>query len=417
MYFRHLAFIEHLHYAWSVKTTLTAKLKLTLTPTEFTALRSTTLAYRDALNLVSQYAFAHGKTSSRRRLQDACYDQVRSQLGLPAQLACNVSRQVAATYKGLWTKLKKNAKTGRKGYTKKCYKGLDQAPHYFSPTLTYNFGQDYSLKAHGRVSLRTLSGRIVVPYWGYDKHVELLEHGATIGAAKLWYDRRKKHFFLLVAVMLETSDPAVDAFQEVVGVDVGQRYRATVSTLDNRCQFYSGKETRQKADHEVRLQQRLRKKGTRSATRKRIALGQRERRLKQQTNHVISKRIVASHPQSLIGLEDLTGIRVRTTRRHRKGASKKQRIFNRQASKWAFAELRSFLEYKAQLAGSLCITVDADYTSQQCPQCGFTRKANRKAAGLLLVCQKCHYTLHAPATVRGTAVGSGCKFLSVKGSE
>jgi hypothetical protein len=57
--------LEHLCYAWLVKTTLTAKLKLTLTPTQFAALRATTLAYRDALNLVSAYAFAHGKTSSR----------------------------------------------------------------------------------------------------------------------------------------------------------------------------------------------------------------------------------------------------------------------------------------------------------------------------------------------------------------
>jgi putative transposase len=156
---------------------LTAKLKLTLTPTQFAALRATQVAYRDALNLVSAYAFAHGKTSSRRRLQDATYSQIRSQFGLPAQLACNVPRQVAATYQGLWTKVRQNAKARRKGYTKKRYKGLDQAPHYVSPTLTYNLGRDYALKAHQRVSLRTLSGRIVVPYEGYAKHLTHLHTG------------------------------------------------------------------------------------------------------------------------------------------------------------------------------------------------------------------------------------------------
>ncbi len=41
----------------SMQTTLTAKLKLMLTPEQFAALRQTQLAYRDALNLVSQYAF------------------------------------------------------------------------------------------------------------------------------------------------------------------------------------------------------------------------------------------------------------------------------------------------------------------------------------------------------------------------
>src|ERR1051326_6977279 len=62
------------------------------------------------------------------------------------RLACNVPRQVGATYKGLWTKAKKNAEARRLGYTKRRFKGLDKAPHYVSPTLTYNLGRDYSLR-------------------------------------------------------------------------------------------------------------------------------------------------------------------------------------------------------------------------------------------------------------------------------
>jgi predicted transposase len=238
-----------LFYAWLVKTTLTAKLKLTLTPTLFLALRSTGLAYRDALNLVSAYTFAHDKTSSPRRLQDATYTQIREQFGLPAQLACKVSIQVAATYKGLWTKVLQNAEARRKGYTKKRYKGLDQAPHYVSPTLTYNLGRDYSLKDHEHVSLRTLCGRITVAYRGYAKHMALLQHGASIGAARLWYDRGKKRFYLLVALQIETRDPAPDADRPVVGIDVGQRYLATVATMPTGAQFYRGKAVRAKADH------------------------------------------------------------------------------------------------------------------------------------------------------------------------
>jgi putative transposase len=94
-------------------------------------------------------------------------------------------------------------------------------------------------------------------------------------------------------------------------------------------------------------------------------------------------------------MEDLTGIRDRTKRKHGKKASKKHRRANRHASKWAFAELRSFLDYKAVRSGSLCVKVDADYTSQACPHCGFTSKANRPEKGLLFVCQCCQYTLHA----------------------
>ena len=100
------------------------------------------------------------------------------------------------------------------------------------------------------------------------------------------------------------------------------------------------------------------------------------RRLKLNTNHAISKHILATHPDAFIGPEALTGIRERTRRRtrRRKGkrlvpVSKQARRANRHASTWAFAELQELLMYKAALSGSLCITVDADYTSQACPRC------------------------------------------------
>jgi IS605 OrfB family transposase len=264
-----------------------------------------------------------------------------------------------------------------------------------SPTLTYNLGRDYSFRSGQEVSILTLAGRIHIPYQGWTRHVALLQAGATIGAAKLWYDRAKQRFYLLVSLTIETPNPTPESHIRIVGVDVGQRYLATVATLDNGTQFYSGKEIRAKTDHYARLQKRLQRKGTRSATRRRMAIGQRERRLTLNTNHTISKRILNSHPHAFIGLEELTNIRDRTKRKHGKKASKKQRRSNRHASKWAFAELRSFLDYKAVLSGSLCVRVDAEYTSQSCPRCGFTSKANRPNKGLLFVCQCCQYTLHA----------------------
>ncbi|HEU5198163.1 MAG TPA: transposase, partial [Ktedonobacterales bacterium] len=378
-----------------MKQQLTAKLKLITTPDELRVLRQTQLAYRDALNYVSGYAFAHSKTSNAIRLQKETYTDVRAQFGMPAQMACNIPRQVGATYKGLWTKWRKNQEARAAGYTKRRFKGLDEAPKYVSPTLTYSYGRDYSLKEGSRVSILSSIGRLILPYRGYTQHVALLQAGATIGACKLWYDQSKKRFYLLIALEVEIPDPIPEHSSQVVGVDVGQRYLATVTTPANQSQFYSGKEIRQHTDHVARLQKRLRQKGTRSATRKRIALSRRERRLKLNTNHAISKHILDTHPMSLIGLEDLTHIRERAKRKHGKKASKKQRRANRHASKWAFAELHAFLDYKARLAGSLCIKVDADYTSQMCPRCGYTAKENRPNKGLLFVCCQCHYTLHA----------------------
>jgi putative transposase len=251
------------------------------------------------------------------------------------------------------------------------------------------------LKQADLPSILTLSGRIVVPYTGYRKHVTLLHVGATIGAARLWYDRAKKRFYLLVSIEVEIPDPTLEQCPHIVGVDVGQRYLAAVATTTNEAQFYLGKQVRATTDHFARLQKRFQQKGTRSATRKLVQIAGRERRLKLDTYHCISRRIVSTHPNSLIGLEDLTDIRERTKRKHGKKATQKQRKANRHASRWAFAELRSCLAYKASLAGSVCIKVDADYTSQTCPRCGWTSRANRPDRGLLFVCQACQYTLHA----------------------
>jgi len=55
----------------------------------------------------------------------------------------------------------------------------------------------------------------------------------------------------------------------------------------------------------------------------------------------------------------------------------------------------AMLAYKATLAGSQVIWVDAHYTSQACPCCGYTSRDNRPHKGLLFVCQACRYTLHA----------------------
>src|SRR5213080_2245019 len=116
-----------------MKQTIVAKLKLQTTAEQFQALRQTQLAYRDALNYVSRYAYEHGKMSNKVRLQDGTYYEIRARYKIPAQMACSIPRAVGATYKGLWTKLKKNAAQRKAGVTKKRYKGLDQAPKYVSP--------------------------------------------------------------------------------------------------------------------------------------------------------------------------------------------------------------------------------------------------------------------------------------------
>jgi putative transposase len=387
-----------------VKQIISAKLKLKTEPEQFQALRAVSLAYRDGLNAVSCYAYEQGKTSSNQRLHQGMYAQLRTRYHLPSQLACSVERQVAATYKGLWTKVRKNAADRRAGLTKKRYKGLDQAPKFVSPTVHYTYERDYTFKTNQQVSLNTLEGRITLPYQGYEKHVALIQSGARIGDAKLWYDQHKKRFYLLVSLQVEVADPTFESHKEVVGVDVGIRYLAVTSTSTGHPTFHSGKQVQQRANHYARLRKRLQQKGTRNATRRLRRIEQRERRLKQQANHVVAKHIVMTHPQALIGLEQLTDIRDRGPRRKRrrkkngKGTEPvlaKARKANRVYSQWSFAELQALIASKALLHGSMAIKVDANYTSQACPKCGFTSEANRPNKGLMFHCRNCHYELHA----------------------
>jgi putative transposase len=378
-----------------MKIPLTAKLKLQTDAAQFQALRATQLAYRDGLNYVSCYAFEHGKMSNKVRLQDGTYDELRARFKIPAQMACSIPRQVGATYKTLWTKVKQNAAQRKAGVTKKRYKGLDQAPKFVSPTLTYQLGHDYSFKTEHRVSILTLEGRVVLPYTAYSQHVAAIEHGAHIGAAKLWYDKRRKQFYLLVSLEVDVAEPTSATHTAVVGVDVGIRYLAVTATTRGKQSFHSGKRIVPKANHYARLRKRLQRKGTRSATRRLVIMSGRERRLKADANHVVSKRIVSAHPHALLGLENLTDIRDRTKRRKGKQASTKQRKANVAYSKWAFAQMHAMIAYKALLQDSMAIKIDAHYTSQACPSCGHTCKGNRPNHGLLFVCQQCRYTLHA----------------------
>jgi IS605 OrfB family transposase len=379
---------------------ITAKLKLNLDAEQKALVSRTALAYRDALNHASAVAFDNGKISNGAKLQKVVYGDLRGLFGLGAQMACSVTRQVTATYKGLWTKVKQNAAAIKAGHTKKRYKGLDKAPKYASRTVTLNYPRDYSFKPERTVSINTLEGRIKVSYDGYHKHLELIANCKKIGEAEIVYQRSSKTYYLMVSMELKTPNINPLTLTRVSGVDVGMRYLAVETDLQNKAKFYSGKAARHKANRYFKARKTLQRKGTRSAKRRLIALSGRERRFIADVNHQISQEI--AKPNSLIGLENLTGIRDRTKSRAGKKVvglnnptNKKQRRANRNKAKWSFAELQGYIDYKANLNSSLAIKVPAHYTSQSCPKCGHTSKANRPNKGLLFRCECCNHELHS----------------------
>ncbi|MFE7239843.1 zinc ribbon domain-containing protein [Streptomyces sp. NPDC057580] len=87
-------------------------------------------------------------------------------------------------------------------------------------------------------------------------------------------------------------------------------------------------------------------------------------------NHRISKEIVSVAQRNGRGLavEELDAIRDRVRlRRDQRGT----------LSSWPFHRLGQHLAYKARRAGVPFLEVDATYTSQRCPRCGHTERANR----------------------------------------
>ena len=127
---------------------------------------------------------------------------------------------------------------------------------------------------------------------------------ATIPAV---YQRSSKTYYLMVSMQLETPDIGPMTITRVSGVDVGMRYLVVETDLPNKPKFSSGKEARHKANRYQKARKTLQCKGTRSATRRLIAISGRERRFTADVNHTISKQI--AKPNSLIALENLTGIR------------------------------------------------------------------------------------------------------------
>jgi IS605 OrfB family transposase len=116
-------------------------------------------------------------------------------------------------------------------------------------------------------------------------------------------------------------------------------------------------------------------------------MGRREAHFQKDTNHCISKKLVqkAAVSRKAIALEDLSGIRERTTvrREHR---------YKRHS--WAFFQLRHYIAYKSAWAGIPVHLVDPRNTSRTCSHCGHCEKANRKSQAAFS-CQRCGFSANA----------------------
>lgn len=338
---------------------LVANIQLKPTKEQADLLRRTLERCNEACNFLSKRGFETGETR-KLDLQKVAYAETRAKFDLGAQPVIRCIAKVADAY----TAHKAN---GREP------KLIEFRKHAAQP---YD-DRIISFKADDIVSIWTLDGRIKVKVVMGQHQRLLMEHRR--GEVDLMVVKGK--WFL--ACVCDIDDPKLIDTLEALGVDFGIANIAT----DSDGKRYTGDAVERVRANLLRRRRGLQSRGTKAAKRRLCKLSKKQARFQKHENHCISKALVdtAKRTGRAIGLEDLTHIRSRVTARRGQRA---------RLSNWAFAQLRSFVAYKAKRVGVPVVFVDARYTSKGCPCCGVIDDRNRKSQATFS-CIACAHTGHA----------------------
>jgi IS605 OrfB family transposase len=326
------------------------------------ALIATQRAFNQAATWIARVCWDDGITNTNTA-QHRVYGETRERFGLGAQLAVCARAKAVEAIKA--TKAKRR----------------DTCPT-FGPRGSIRYdARTYRLMSLDRVSLNTLQGRVVCRLaLGARQHALLVDPTWEVGGADLVW--RAGVYYLHVTQNRE-APPEGEGDGGTLGVDLGIANLATDSDGER---FTGAIIHLVRARYHLR-RQRLQKCGTRNAKRRIRRMGAREARFQRDTNHCISKKLVqkAAVARKALALEDLSGIRERTTVR---------RAHRHERHSWAFFQLRQFIAYKAAQAGVPIYLVDPRNTSRTCSHCGHCEKANRKSQAEFL-CQRCGFAANA----------------------
>ncbi|MFD7407619.1 RNA-guided endonuclease InsQ/TnpB family protein [Streptomyces sp. NPDC059866] len=357
---------------------MVVQVKLLPTPVQASALEATLHSCNEAASWVSEVAFA--KDMKRNfALREHTYTEIKQRWGLGAQAAQHVIKKTCDAYRTLAA----NAKAGNLGKPwSKRYRRATQKPIAFRPEGAQPY-DDRMLSwqiTERRVSIWTVHGRVKdVAFTAAPEQLATLALYRR-GESDLVY--RDGMWFLLATCEVPqaalNTDPA-----GFLGVDLGIVNIAT--TTDG--QTMAGRELNRIRVRERTLRTKLQKKNTPSAKRRLKKRRRKETRRARDINHKIAKHVVAEAERTGrgIALEDLTGVRERVRLR------KPQRATH---SSWSFAQLGSFIAYKARRAGVPVVYVDPAYTSRTCAECGHIDKANRVSQAWF-ACRSCGVVAHA----------------------
>lgn len=193
---------------------------------------------------------------------------------------------------------------------------------------------------------------------------------------------RRGRWYLHIVVTLPT--PILIASGEVIGVDLGLAQPAVTS----QPAFLGEKRWKNIEGQRFKLKRQLQRRGTPSAKRHLRHLRGKQARFRRDCDHALSARLVHScAPGTTLVIENLTDIRTRTP-------IKRKTETSRRVHSWSFAQLRSFITYKAEERGCTVVAVDPRHTSQTCSRCGHHARNNRRSRSRF-VCRQCGFELHA----------------------
>ncbi|MFC5721512.1 RNA-guided endonuclease InsQ/TnpB family protein [Streptomyces gamaensis] len=342
---------------------LVVQVKLTPDAVQLPALESTLRAANEAANRVSAVAFGRfGLRGSVRDLRKLCYGELKA-CGFGAQAAQHIIKRVVDAYATLRANIRngclgpEGAKRRRKAESKPVVFRRDAAHTYDDRCLSWNYDAR-------TVSIWTMDGRLKNVRFACSPTALKQLTGHRKGESDLVF--RDGKWFLVATV--DIPEPEVFEPKGFIGMDRGINNLATTSDGDN----HSGRRLDRYRRWQARKKAELQARQTRSAKQLLKKRARREARHATHINHKIAKTVVAvaARTERGVALEELGGIRERVT------VSRDQRA---RQSTWPFHQLGAFIAYKAKRTGVPVIKVDPAYTSQRCPRCGHTERANRPA--------------------------------------
>ncbi len=369
----------------------TVAVQLNPTPEQARALKDTLEQHTACFNAVASEGFTTG-CHNGVELHKRTYYPLRAQYpDLPAQLVCaaRVKATEAVTSALTWKTRKQKAypaqveRASKQGKPIPPFKPV-RCPHSEIVAIRYDARSFWVKWDSLTCSLATVAGRVELPFTVPAHLMPYVGHKTC--SADLCY--RNGRYTLHIVVSLPA--PSVSPSKVVVGVDLGLNRPAVTSTRH----FLGERRWKEQERRTFRLKRKLQAKGSRSAKRHLKKLSGKQFRRRKDHDHVLSKRIVANTPPgATIALENLKNIR-ETSKMGRGKQGSKKRDNKRRLHSWSFAQLYSFVEYKAEARGIRVVKVDPRHTSQTCSFCRFQHRSNRRSQSLFK-CRECGYTLNA----------------------